>query len=90
MTGDNPNQSYTSVKKSYASTAYGSKTFTPTQLKMPLYSKDFLAICYAFKEFGRIFLGTPKTNIFLTYNESVTGFSRPKYYHRRSGMLATM
>ena len=52
---DDPNQKYTSVKKSYAPIAYGSKYCTPSQLKMSIYAKEFLAIYYAFKEFGRIF-----------------------------------
>ena len=44
-----PNQKLTSVKKSYAPIANGSKTFTPSQLKMSIYAKEFLAIYYAFK-----------------------------------------
>ena len=55
LTEDDPNQKYSSVKKSYAPIAYGSKTFTPSQLKMSIYAKEFLAIYYAFKEFGHIF-----------------------------------
>ena len=35
LTEDDPNQKYSSVKKSYAPIAYGSKTFTPSQLKCP-------------------------------------------------------
>ena len=60
LTEDDPNQKFTSVKKSYAPIAYGSKTFIPSQLKMSIYAKEFLAIYYAFKEFGHIFWGTPK------------------------------
>ena len=41
MTEDDPSQKYTSVKKSYAPIAYGSKTFTPSQLKMSIYAKEF-------------------------------------------------
>ena len=57
LTEDDPNQKYSSVNKSYAPIAYGSKTFTPSQLKMSIYAKEFLAIYYAFKEFGHIFWG---------------------------------
>ena len=56
---DDPDQKYTSVKKSYAPIAYGSSTFTPSQLKMSIYAKEFLAIHYAIQEFGHIFWGTP-------------------------------
>ena len=78
LTEDDPNQNYTSLKKSYAPIAYGSKTFTPSQLKMSIYAKEFLAIYYAFKEFGHIFWGTPKPVIILTDNKSVTRFFQTK------------
>ena len=51
LTEDDPNQKYASVKNSYAPKAYGSKTITPSQLKMSIFAKEFLAIYYAFKEF---------------------------------------
>ena len=38
LTEEEPNQKYTSVKKPYAPTAYGSKTFTASQLKMSRYA----------------------------------------------------
>ena len=41
LTEDDPNQKYTSVKKSFAPIANGSKTFTPSQLKMSIYEKKF-------------------------------------------------
>ena len=78
LTEDDPNQKFTSVKKSYAPIAYGSKTFIPSQLKMSIYAKEFLAIYYAFKEFGHIFWGTPKPVIILTDNKSVTRFFQTK------------
>ena len=78
LTEDDPNQKFTSVKKSYAPIAYGSKTFTPSQLKMSIYAKEFLAIYYAFKEFGHIFWGTPQPVIILTDNKSVTRFFQTK------------
>ena len=31
---DDPNRKYTSTRKTYASIAYGSKTYTPSQIKM--------------------------------------------------------
>ena len=78
LTEADPNQKYTSDKKSYAPTAYGSKTFTPSQLKMSIHAKEFLAIYYSFKEFGRIFWGTSKPVIILTDNKSVTRFFQTK------------
>ena len=78
LTEDDPNQKFTSVKKSYAPITYGSKTFTPSQLKMSIYAKEFLAIYYAFKEFGHIFWGTPKPTTILTDNKSVTRFFQTK------------
>ena len=41
---------------------------------MLIYAKEFLAIYYAFKEFGNIFWGTPQPVIILTDNKSVTKF----------------
>ena len=78
LTEDDPNQNNSSVKKSYAPIAYGSKTFTPSQLKMSIYAKEFLAIYYAFKEFGHVFWGAPKPITILTDNKSVTRFFRTK------------
>ena len=78
LTEDDPNQKYTSVKKSYAPIAYGSKTFTPSQLKLSIYAKEILAKYYVFKEFGHIFWGTPKPVIILTDNKSVTRFFQTK------------
>ena len=57
---DDPFEKNTSTMKSFAPVAYGSKTFSPTQLKMSIYVKEVLAIVFAFKEFGHIFWGTPK------------------------------
>ena len=75
---DDPQERYTSTRKAFAPVAYGSKTFSPAQLKMSIYAKEFLAIFFAFKEFGHIFWGTPKPVIILTDNESVTRFFQTK------------
>ena len=76
---DDPNQKLTSLTKSYAPVAYGSKTFTPAQIKMSIYAKEFLAINFAFcKEVGHIFWGAPKPVIILTGNKSVTRFLQTK------------
>ena len=75
---DDPLEEYTSTRKDFAPVAYGSKTFSPTQLKMSIYAKEFLAIFFAFKDFGHTFWGTPKPVIILTDNKSVTRFFQTK------------
>ena len=55
LTEDDPNQKFTSVKKSYAPIAYEPKTFSHSQLKMSINAMEFLAIYYAFREFGHFF-----------------------------------
>ena len=52
---DNPNQKYTSTCKTYAPIAFGSKTYSPTQIKMSIYAKKISAIYMTFKESGHIF-----------------------------------
>ena len=76
---DNPLEKYTSTRKTFAPVvAYGSKTISPTQLKMPIYAKKVMAFFFAFKEFGHIFRGTPKPVIIFTDNKSVTRFFQTK------------
>ena len=75
---DDPLEKYTSTRKAFAPIAYGSKTFSPSQLKMSIYAKEFLAIFFAFKEFGRLFWGAPQPLIILTDNKSVTHFFQTK------------
>ena len=75
---DDPNQKYTSTRKTYAPIAYGSKTFSPSQIKMSIHAKEFLAIYMAFKEFGHIFWGATKPVIIMTDIKSVTRFFQTK------------
>ena len=75
---DDPNQKYTSTRKTYAPIAYGSKTYSPSQIKMSIYAKEFLAIYMAFKEFGHIFWGATKPVIIMTDSKSVTRFFQTK------------
>ena len=69
---DDPLEKYTSKRKAFAAVAYGSKTFSPTQLEMSIYAKECLAIFFAFKEFGHMFWGTPKPVITIRDKKSVT------------------
>ena len=75
---DDPNQKYTSTRKTYAPIAYGSKTYSPSQNKMSIYAKVFLAICMAFKEIGHNFWGAIKPMIIMTDSKSVTRFFQTK------------
>ena len=75
---DDPIKKYTSTRKTHAPIAYGSKTFSPSQIKMSIYAKELLAIYMAFKEFGHIFWGATKPVIIMTDSKSVTRFSQTK------------
>ena len=75
---DDLNQSYTSTRKTYALTAYGSKTYSPSQIRMSIYAKEFLARYMAFKEFGHILWGATKRVIIMTDSESVTRLFQTK------------
>ena len=78
MIEDNPDQKIQSKQKTYAPVAFGSKFFFPAQLKMSIYSKEFLAIYMAFLEFAQIFWEATKPTIVLTDNKSVTRFFQTK------------
>ena len=75
---DDPNQKYTSTRKTNAPIAYGLKTNSPSQIKMSIYAKEFLAIYLAFREFGHIIWGAPKPVIIMTDSKSVTRFFQTK------------
>ena len=78
MFEDDPQQKLQSKRKTYAPIAFGSKTFNPTQLKMSIYAKEFLAIFFAFPEFGHLMWGsTFPVNVF-TDNRAVTRFFQTK------------
>ena len=78
MIEDNPDQKIQSKRKTYAPVAFGSKFFSPSQLKMSIYSKEFLAIYMAFLEFAHILWEATKPTIVLTDNKSVTRFFQTK------------
>ena len=78
MIEDNPDQKIQSKRKTYAPVAFGSEVFSPAQLKMSIYSKEFLAIYMAFLEFAHILWETPKPTIVLKVNKSVTRFFQTK------------
>ena len=78
MIEDNPDQKIQSKRKTYAPVAFGSKIFSPAQLKITIYSKEFLAIYMVFLEFAHILWETTKPTIVLTDNKSVTRFFQTK------------
>ena len=78
MIEDNPDQKIQSKRKTYAPVEFGSKIFSPAQLKMSIYSKKILAIYMAFLEFAHILWEATKPTIVLTNNKSVTRFFQTK------------
>ena len=78
MIEENGDEKLTSVKKTYAPVAFGSKTFSLSQIKMSIYAKEFLAIYFAFMEYSHILWGSTKPVIVLTDNKSVTRFFQTK------------
>ena len=78
MIEDDPDQKLQTRRKTYAPIAFGSKTLNPTQLKMSIYAKEFLAIYFAFSEFGHLMWGSVFPVIVFTDNRSVTRFFQTK------------
>ena len=78
MIEDDPNQKLRSRRKPYAPIAFGSKTFNPTQLKMSIHAKEFLAIYLAFSEFGHLMWGSVFPVLVFTDNRSITRFFQTK------------
>ena len=75
---DNPDQKIQSKRKRYAPVAFGSKNFSLAELKMSIYSEEFLAIYIDFLEFPYILWEAKKPTIVLTENKSVTCFFQTK------------
>ena len=75
---DDPNQKYTSARKTYPPIAYDSKAYTPSQIKMSVYAKGFSSLCLAFKVFGHLFWGAAKPVFVITDSKSVTRFFQIK------------
>ena len=67
-----PDQKIQSKRKTYAHVAFGSKIFSPAQLKLSIYSQEFLATYMALLEFANIVWEATKPTIVLTDNKTVT------------------
>ena len=50
MIEENAEEKITSVRKTYEPVAFGSKVLSPSQIKISIYAKEFLAIYFAFME----------------------------------------
>ena len=78
MIEDNPDQKIQSKRKTYAPVGFGSKIFSPAQLIMSIYSKEFFAMYMAFFEFAQIMWESTKPTVVLRGNKSVTRFFQTK------------
>ena len=78
MIEDEPEQKIQSKRKTYAPVAFGSKVFSPAQLKISIYSKQFLAIYMAFLQFAHILWEASKPTFVLRDIKSVNRFFQPK------------
>ena len=83
---DNQDQKIQSKRETFAPVAFGSKIFSPAQLKISIYSKEILALYLEFLEFAHILWET----IVLTDNKWVTGSFKQKLSHHLFGTHAIM
>ena len=65
--------------KKYAPVAFGSKKFQGGQMSLTMYAKEFLAMHFAFDEFGHILWGAKKPIIVMTDNKALTRFFQAKH-----------
>ena len=72
---ENDDKKLLSKRKTFA---FASRVFSPLQLKMSIYCKDFLAIYHAFLEYSHILWETTLPTLVLTDNRSVTRFFKTK------------
>ena len=78
MIEENDDKKLLSKRKTFAPVAFGSRVFSPSQLKMSLYCKEFLAFYHAFLEYSHILWETKLPTLVLTDNRSVTRFFQTK------------
>ena len=72
MIEENDERKLLSKRKTFAPVAFGSRVFSPAQLEMSIYCKEFLAIYHAFLEYSHILWETTTPTLVLTDNRSVT------------------
>ena len=78
MIEENDDKKLLSKRKTFAPVAFGSRVFSPSQMKMSIYCKEFLAIYHAFLEYSHILWETTIPTLVLTDNRSVTRFFQTK------------
>ena len=78
MIEKNNDRKLLSKRKTFAQVAFGSCLFSPDQLKMSIYCKEFLTIYHAFLEYSHILWETTIPALVLTENKSVTRFFQTK------------
>ena len=78
MIEDNPDKKIQSKRKAFAPVSFGSRAFSPAQLKISIYLKEFLAIYMASLGFAHILWEATKPTTVLTDNKSVTRFFQTK------------
>ena len=78
MIEENDERKTLSKRKTFAPLAFGSRVFSPAQLKMSIHCKEFLAIYHAFLEYSHILWETTIPTLVLTDNRSVTRFVQTK------------
>ena len=67
--------------KKYAPVAFGSKKFQGGQMSLTMYAKEFLAMHFAFDEFGHILWGAKKPIIVMRDNKALTRFFHSQVKH---------
>ena len=65
--------------KKYVSVAFGSEKFQGGQMLLTMYVKEFLAMHFAFDEFGHILWGAKKPIIVMTDDKALTRFFQAKH-----------
>ena len=65
-------------RKQYAPVSFGSKIFQPSQLKLSIYAKEFLAVHFALQTFAHIVWGIQNPILILTDNRALTRFFQAK------------
>ena len=78
MIEENDERKMLSKRKTFAPVAFGSRIFSPAQVKMSIYCKEFLAIYHAFLEYSHILWETTIPTLVITVNRSVTRFFQTK------------
>ena len=72
MIEENDERELLSKRKTFAPEAIGSPVFSPAQLKVSIYCKEFLAIYHAFLEYSHILWETTIPTLVWTDNRSLT------------------